>query len=152
MSGPEAQPNTQPNEQAVGPTRDGRLAALILGISFLPIGLQAAFTPRSFFDDFPIGRGWISLGGELYNEHLVRDVGGLFLVLSLLSVWAWRNRALAQPLLVAWLVEGTLHVWFHVRHLGHFDGADRAALILTLGSTPVVAVVGLVAARSKTRS
>ncbi len=138
--------------QPVRSTRDGRLAVLILGIAFLPIGLQATFTPRSFFDDFPLGRGWISLGSELYNEHLVRDVGGLFLVLSLLSFWAWRNRALAQPLLVAWLIEGTLHVWFHLRHLGHFDGADRFGLIFTLGSAPVVAIVGLVAARSQNRS
>lgn len=147
MSAPESQPNAGSSR----PTRDGRLAAAILGISFLPIGLQATFTPRSFYDDFPLGRGWISLGGELYNEHLVRDVGGLFLVLSLLSFWAWRNRALAQPLLVAWLIEGTLHVSFHLCHLGHFDGVDRVGLIMTLGAAPVVAILGLVTSRGQHR-
>ena len=142
----------QTNQQQVkkSSTRDGRLAALILGIMFLPTGLQAAFTPRSFFNDFPLGRGWIALGGEVYNEHLVRDVGGLFLILSLLSLWAWRNQAIARPVLGAWLLQGALHLSFHLRHLAHFDGIDRAGLIMTLASAPLGAIVGLIAMREPT--
>ena len=130
-------------------TRDGRLASAVLGLMFVPTGLQAAFTPRSFFNDFPLGRGWIALGGEVYNEHVVRDVGGLFLVLSLLSLWAWRNQAIARPALVAWLAQGTLHLSFHLRHLGHFRGIDRIGLIATLAAAPVISISGLVGMRRR---
>ena len=41
-------------------------------------GLYALFAPVSFYEDFPLGRGWVELL-PAYSEHLVRDVGGLFL-------------------------------------------------------------------------
>ena len=47
----------------------------------LGVGLQALFTPRSFYDDFPLGRGWVAMDGP-YNQHLVRDVGSLNLALG----------------------------------------------------------------------
>jgi hypothetical protein len=52
--------------------RTDHVALATIAVVMLPTGLQAAFAPRSFFDDFPLGRGWISSGGEAYNEHLVR--------------------------------------------------------------------------------
>jgi hypothetical protein len=39
-------------------------------------GLWATFAPRSFYGDFPFGRGWVE-ALPAYNEHLMRDVGGL---------------------------------------------------------------------------
>ena len=48
-----------------------RAAVVVLGLMFLPAGLQAAFWPRSFYDDFPIGRSWVAMTGGAYNEHLV---------------------------------------------------------------------------------
>ncbi len=63
----------------------------LIAIFMLPAGLHAAFTPRSFSDDFPLGRGFISHQGDLYNEHLVRDVGALFLALAIAALWAGRS-------------------------------------------------------------
>jgi len=36
-----------------------------------------------------------------YNEHLVRDVGALFLALVIASLWTARNRAFVTPVAVA---------------------------------------------------
>jgi hypothetical protein len=124
--------------------RDGRLAIALLGLMFLPAGLQAAFFPRSFYDDFPLGRGWIVNAGGAYNEHLVRDVGGLFLALAIVSLWAWFNVALCRPVAVAWLAQGVLHFVFHARHLSHFDGFDKVALMGSLVAAPLLAGVALV--------
>ena len=72
-----------------------RIEAVALGliaVFMLPAGVQATFAPRSFFDDFPLGRGWISHTGDAYNEHLVRDVGALFLAMIIVTVWTvWRH-------------------------------------------------------------
>lgn len=51
-----------------------RWALTLVAAFMLPTAIQAAFAPRSWFDDFPFGRGWVSAGGT-YDEHLVRDVG-----------------------------------------------------------------------------
>lgn len=84
-----------------------RVEQIALGLSavfMLPAGLQAALTPRSFFDDFPLGRGWIEREDGTYNEHLVRDVGALILALIIVTVSTlWRHPA-ARPVAVAWLL------------------------------------------------
>ena len=49
---------------AIRPWRDGRLLILLLGIGFLPVAIQASFTPRAFFDDFPLGLGWLAAGAR----------------------------------------------------------------------------------------
>ncbi len=118
---------------------------------FLPTGLQAALFPRSFHDDFPLGRGWIAATGGVYDEHLVRDVGALFLALSIVSVWAWWRGALCAPLAVAWLVSGPLHLVFHLRHLDHLDGLDRVAMVASLAVVPPLAVAALLAERATKR-
>ena len=58
-----------------------RLLLWLLALGNLGVGIQAAFTPRSFYDDFPLGRGWVAMDGP-YNQHLVRDVGSLNLALG----------------------------------------------------------------------
>ena len=71
------------------------------GLFMLPAGVQAAFAPRSFFDDFPLGRGWIAAEGGGYDEHLVRDVGVLFIALILVTVWAAWKRQAETPVAIA---------------------------------------------------
>ena len=81
-----------------------------IGLFMLPAGVQAAFAPRSFFENFPVGRGWIAAEGGSYDEHLVRDVGVLFLALIIVTLWAaWRGEFLV-PVAVAWLVQGVGHL------------------------------------------
>jgi hypothetical protein len=121
-----------------------RLPILILGLMFLPTGVQAAFAPRSFWDDFPLGRSWVAAGGGAYDEHLVRDVGALFLALCIASIWAWWRPSLCRPLAVAWSVEGTLHLVYHLGHVGEVRGIDRVGLVASLVAVPILAVWSLV--------
>jgi hypothetical protein len=121
-------------------------ALVLLGVMFVPVALQAAFFPRSFFDDFPLGRGWISGTEPLYSEHLVRDVGALFFALVVLSLWAWWEPALCLPLGVVWLIQGTLHLVYHVGHLQHLDGIDKLGMVFSLVTVPAVAIFTVVCA------
>jgi hypothetical protein len=109
----------------------------------LPAGVQATFAPRSFFDDFPIDRGWIAAEGGSYDEHLVRDVGVLFLALIVVTFWAaWRGEFLA-PVAVAWLVQGVGHLACHVGHLDGVADIDRVGLVGSLVAIPVLAAIAL---------
>ncbi len=114
-----------------------------VGLFMLPAGVQAAFTPRSFFDDFPFGRGWIATEGGAFDEHLVRDVELLFLALIVVTFWAaWRGEFVV-PVAVAWLVQGAGHLVYHVGHLDGVAGVDRAGLIGSLVLVPALAGVAL---------
>jgi hypothetical protein len=94
-----------------------RGALVLLAAAALYQGVWAQLAPRSFYDGFPGGLGWVALSGP-YNEHLVRDVGGLINGLGLVAALA--ALSLARPLLIAnavgWLVYGLPHFAFHVDH------------------------------------
>ncbi|MCW2989359.1 MAG: hypothetical protein JWM24_2297 [Solirubrobacterales bacterium] len=113
--------------------RSARAALLFLFVSALVIGLTAAVAPRSFYDDFPFLAHWVELLPP-YNEHLVTDVGGLYLGFAVLFAWAaWTlDRTLVRAVCVAWLLTGTLHLAFHGSHLGGFGTADAIAELATL--------------------
>lgn len=129
-----------------------RWSLVAIAVFMLPAGLQAAFAPRSFFDDFPLGRGWISVGHAAYDEHLVRDVGGLFLAMIVVTLWsAWRREAMAA-VAIAWLVQGVLHLAYHAGHLDGLGGTDKAGLVGSLVLVPVLALVSLWATMSERRS
>ncbi len=120
-----------------------RICLGAIGLFMLPAGLHAALAPRSFFDDFPIRRGWIAAEGGSYDEHLVRDVGVLFLALIVVTLWAaWRGEFLV-PVAVAWLVQGVGHFAYHVGHLDGVVGADRVGLVGSLVLVPVLAALAL---------
>ncbi|MEZ5168620.1 MAG: hypothetical protein R2695_19875 [Acidimicrobiales bacterium] len=124
----------------------------LIGAVMLPVGLQAALAPRSFFDDFPIGRGWITAEGGVYDEHFVRDVGVLFLALVLVTLWAaWRGE-LVVPVALAWLVQGLGHAAYHVGHLDGLEGVDRVGLVASLVMIPVAAAAALAYARPRSRN
>ena len=126
-----------------------RVALGLIAVFMLPAGLQATLAPKSFFDDFPLGRGWIAHQGDAYNEHLVRDVGALFLALIVATAWtAWRSGP-ARPVAVAWLVQGVLHLVFHAGHLDGYDTVDKVGLIVSLITVPSLALVALWAGRAE---
>ena len=129
-----------------------RWSLIAIAVLMIPAGLQAAFAPRSFFDEFPLGRGWISAGDASYDEHLVRDVGALFLALIVVTLWcAWRRVAMAA-VAVGWLVQGVLHLGYHVGHLEGLSGADKAGLVVSLALVPILALVALFATLSERES
>lgn len=129
-----------------------RGAFALIAAFMAPTALQASFAPRSWFDDFPLGRGWIAAEGGAYDEHLVRDVGVLFLALVIVTAWsAWRAEA-TQVVAIAWVVQGALHLAYHVGHLDGLGTTDQVALVASLVSIPVLALVALWAGVSPERS
>jgi hypothetical protein len=120
-----------------------RIGLAYLAAGYALVGFWAAFAPRSFYTDFPgAGRHWISPDGP-YNQHLVRDVGELSLALLVVTVAALITLSLplVRAALVATLVNGVLHVVYHVGHVDMFSSSDQIAIIGSLALAPVVAVV-----------
>jgi hypothetical protein len=112
----------------------------------LPAAAQAAFDPRGFFDGFPLGRGWVGHGLDTYDEHLVRDVGGLLLGMIVITVWVVARDAPTRGVALGWLVQGTLHLVHHSRHLDGWAASDAIGLIGSLVIVPVLALTALLAA------
>jgi hypothetical protein len=110
-----------------------RLALVYLGAVAALIGLTASFDPRAFYDDFPFAAHWVDLLPP-YNEHLVTDVGGLYLGFAVLFAWAaWTlDRTLVRAVCVAWLITASLHLIFHASHLDGFGTTDAVAEIASL--------------------
>ena len=116
--------------------------AVMIGLGFVQTvnGLWALFAPRSFYEDFPPGRGgWVS-ALPAYNEHLLRDVGGLFLATGvLLLIAAWRlDRPLVGVSLVAWLLFAVPHTVYHLFNLAPYGTADAVGNVISLGLTVVL--------------
>ncbi len=113
--------------------RSARAALGFLLVSALAIGFTAAVLPRTFYDDFPFLAHWVDLLPP-YNEHLVTDVGGLYLGFAVLFGWAaWTlERTLVRAVCAAWLLAATLHLLFHAEHLGGFSTADAITELFTL--------------------
>lgn len=108
-----------------------------LTASALYVGPWAAFGPRSFYDAFPgLHRVWVGVDGP-FNEHLVRDVGGLYLALAVAGLVALvRQEPLATVMLGgAWTVFGIVHLTYHLHHLGSFDAIDVVGNVVALGGT-----------------
>jgi hypothetical protein len=125
-----------------------RAMMLILLASVLAVGLPAAFAPQTFYDDFPFVRSWVELLPP-YNEHLVTDVGGLYLGFAVLFGWAART---LQPTLIraacsAWLLSAAIHLFFHATHLENFSSGDAAAEIASLAFLLVPPLLAIWAVR-----
>jgi hypothetical protein len=123
-----------------------RVLLIVLGVGNIPIGLWAAFAPRSFYDDFPgFGREWVRVDGP-YNEHLMRDFGALNLALAVVTIAAVIT--LARPLVIAvaiaWLAWGVPHLVYHSRHLDVYETSDQVLNVVLLTALPVLAVAVLV--------
>ena len=112
-----------------------RTLLLVLAVSAAVVGLWAQFAPLSFYRSFPLhGHAWVGADGP-YNEHLIRDVGGLNLALALLSVTAAvrLSRSLVRVAAGAWVAYGVPHVIYHALHIklhGAFDLAGELGLLI----------------------
>ncbi|MGI9601586.1 MAG: hypothetical protein ACR2QE_06865 [Acidimicrobiales bacterium] len=123
-----------------------RLGLLVIFGGSVVVGFWAQLAPQSFYDSFPgAGRVWIAIDGP-YNEHLLRDVGGLNLALALVAFVAMLR---PEPLLVATaagaaLVFGAPHLLYHLANLDTLDTGDQVGLIVSLGVAVVVPVALLI--------
>lgn len=123
-----------------------RVALLLLAVAGLYQGLWAQVGPRSFFEQFPGGLSWVAADGP-YNEHLVRDIGGLVNGLSVVAiVAAW---SLSRPLLAAnalgWLVYALPHFAYHLSRPLH-ETDMQVQNVLVLSAEVVLPVIGLLGA------
>lgn len=120
-----------------------KTALVIIGGGSLGVGVWAQGFPRSFYDDFPgMGRVWVAVDGP-FNEHLVRDVGGLNLALAFVAVMALvtGSTLLARVTGGAALLYGLPHWVYHASHLGPYDIGDAVAMLISLGVVVLAAVL-----------
>jgi fructose-specific phosphotransferase system IIC component len=130
-----------------------RIGLAYLAAGFALVGFWAAFAPRSFYTDFPgAGRHWIAPDGP-YNQHLIRDVGELNLAMLVVVVAAAITVSvpLVRAALLATLVNGALHVVYHIGHVDMFSSGDQVAIIGSLVLAPLVAIVLLATVRETPR-
>lgn len=120
-------------------------AALSSLLAFF-VGVWAFFFPQEFYDSFPGALGsWVSVDGP-FNEHLIRDVGAMYLALGGASVGSliWRNEAVYRVLGIAWTVFGALHFAYHALHLHHMTIVDAVGEMISLGVSLLLGVVLLI--------
>ena len=106
------------------------------------VGLWASFWPASFYDRFPgLGRIWIAVDGP-FNEHLIRDVGGLYLGLAVASAAATLSRSpdAGRVIGVAWVVFGLPHLIYHASQFGQMSLVDAIGNAITLGGSLVLGI------------
>ena len=106
-----------------------------LVVSGVMVGAWAQFFPQAFYDSFPgLGRSWVSADGP-FNEHLVRDVGGLYLAITVVTIVAafTKTRELILAAALGWLVSQVPHFTYHMIHLHVYSSMiDKAGNVVTL--------------------
>lgn len=116
------------------------LRRIILGVTAaigLFVGLWAAVWPDSFYTSFPgLGRVWIAIDGP-FNEHLIRDVGSLYLALAAASIAATFSPTpdAGRVVGVAWAVFGIPHFIYHAAHFAEMEPIDVIGNVLGLGAS-----------------
>jgi nucleoside-diphosphate-sugar epimerase len=123
-----------PDERPDSRGRWARVLLAILAFTSIELGLWAQLAPKSFYESFPGGgRSWVSADGP-YNEHLVRDFGGLNLALAVVLVVAAVKLTplLARTAAVAALFFYVPHLVYHASNLDVYDTGDQIANMVTL--------------------
>jgi hypothetical protein len=116
------------------------LLAIIVALAAF-VGFWAAVFPTSFYSSFPgFGLTWISSDGP-FNEHLIRDVGGLYLGFAAAALASMFSKSASPGRVVGlgWALFGVLHLSYH---LGHLEGSatDRIGIVVGLGVSLVPGV------------
>ena len=99
-------------------------------------GFWALFFPTSFYGSFPLGRGWVE-ALPAYNEHLMRDFGGLTLATALVLLVAavTLERRMVLTAIGAYLLFALPHAVWHIFNLEAYETGDAVANVITLGAT-----------------
>ncbi len=128
-------------------TRLRQVALVVIAAASAVVGVWAQGFPRSFYDDFPgAGRVWVAVDGP-FNEHLVRDVGGLNLGLAFVAILALVTGSViaARAAGGAALLYGVPHLAYHAANLDGYDSTDKVAMLGSLAMAALAAVVALAA-------
>lgn len=111
-----------------------RVVLGLLAFSSIQIGLWAVVAPRSFYEDFPGGgRQWVAPDGP-FNEHFIRDFGGLNLALGLVLVVAavQLSPTFVRTAAGAALLFAVPHLTYHLFHLDVYETVDQIGNVVTL--------------------
>jgi hypothetical protein len=115
----------------------------LLVVSGTFVGFWALLAPHSFYVSFPgLGYAWVADAGP-YDEHLVRDVGALYLALCAVTLVSLLRPRAARPWVagLAWLVFGLPHLAFHAAHRVRGEGTELAALGLVVLLAAIVCLL-----------
>ena len=117
-----------------------RVLLFVSGLVEAVVGIWPLVSPTGFYQDFPGFRvGWVSTDGA-FNEHLLRDFGGLNLGLAALLIGAAviGTTAVARLAAVSALLVGVPHFRYHLGHVGHFERLDQVLIVATTALGVVV--------------
>jgi len=111
------------------------------------IGGWSLFAPAHWYETFPDGIAdgglgqWIMADGA-YNEHLIRDVGAMYLALAAAGIVAAvaRNATTARAVAIAWIVFSAPHLVYHLAHLHGLDTIDTVVEPISLALTLVLPI------------
>jgi hypothetical protein len=102
----------------------------LLAVAFFQLGAtaQALFAPKSFYEDFPLGRGWVEAYPS-YNDHLIYDYGAYTLgaLVALVIAAIWLDRRAIQLATASWLVSAIIHLVNHVLTVDRYSTGDAVA-------------------------
>jgi hypothetical protein len=122
----------------------------LLAVAFGQLGatLQALLTPKSFYEDFPFGRGWVEAYPS-YNDHLIYDYGAYTLgaLVALVIAAVWLDRRVVQVATASWLVSATIHFVNHVLTVDRYGTGDAVANLA--GLALFVVIPGALLVRSR---
>jgi hypothetical protein len=123
----------------------------VMAVTPAYVGIWATVAPRGFYDTFPgAGHHWVSAVGA-YDEHLVRDVGALYLgsLVVLAFAFAWLDRRLVQAALVSYAVAAVPHLAYHATALDNLSTGDAVAEMAGLAIGVVLPLALLPVTRRK---
>ena len=120
---------------------EARFTLVQLGVIQGALGLYALFFPRSFYEDFPFGLGWVE-ALPAYNEHLLTDFGGLYLATAvmLLAAAIRLERRWVVISLVAYLAFSVPHTVWHLFHLEPYSTGNAIGNMATLAATVLLPI------------
>jgi len=132
-----------------------RLCLIFLTIAGVAVGAWAYFAPLNWYTTFPgMGMTWLPVLGP-YNEHLVKDVGGMFLglaALSALALYYLGNRAVVVITGISWSIFNALHLIYHLGMLHMYGTRDAVLNVISLGAILLASLLLLVPIRGHAAS
>lgn len=120
------------------------------GVTSAYAGIFAYFAPQSFHANFPgFGLRWLPQLGP-YNEHLLKDVGGFYLAITVLTFAALANAR--KPAVVpmtgaALLVFNFLHFVYHLTMLHMYEPRDQWLNAVLLALLVVLSIILVIPSR-----
>lgn len=130
-----------------------RVALAYLFVTGLAVGVWAFGFPAHFYRVFPgLGRTWVSVDGP-FNEHLVRDTGGGYLMMASLAGLGLARPSAATPFAIGLATScfNLPHFAYHMTHLGMYGAVDRVLNVVVL-LLAVLCSAWLMTARAQARA